>query len=68
MPLSIAELQSQLDALKTAYRAGATSIAYEGKTITYRSVSEMQAAIASLEAELGLSIGKPIRVVTDKGW
>jgi hypothetical protein len=67
MPLSIADLQAQLDSLKTACRQGATSIAYEGKTITYRSVAEMQAAIASL-AELGLSIGKSIRVVADKGW
>jgi hypothetical protein len=51
----IAELLVQLDELKRAYRSGARSIAYEGKSISYGSGDEMRAAIASLEAELGLS-------------
>jgi hypothetical protein len=65
----MADLQLQLDDLKTAYRTGATSISYEGKTISYRSGAEMQAAIASLEAEIAGTV--PVRSIvirSDKGW
>jgi hypothetical protein len=41
--------------LKRAYRSGAHSIQSEGKSVAYASGEEMRAAIASLEAELGLS-------------
>lgn len=53
--MDIAELQAQLAELKRAYWSGARTISYEGKAITYGSGEEMRAAIASLEAELGLS-------------
>jgi hypothetical protein len=64
----MADLQSMLDDLRTAYFSGATSIAYEGKSVAYRSAAEMRAAIIGLERQLG--IVQPTRVVVraDKGW
>jgi hypothetical protein len=64
MPATLA----QLDALKSAYRSGQLTVQYEGKSVTMRSMEEMRAAIASLEAELGMQVGRSIRVITDKGW
>ena len=64
----IADLIAQLDELKRAYRSGARSIQYEGKSITYGSGDEMRAAIASLEAELGLSRPVVGVVRSDKGY
>jgi hypothetical protein len=65
----VASLTSQLDELRAAYRSGAASVQYEGKSVAYRSAADMLAAIRSLEALLGMSTG-PKRVVvrTDKGW
>jgi hypothetical protein len=62
-------MQAQLDALRAAYRSGASSVAYDGKNVAYRSAAEMQAAILSLENLLGQST-QPKRVVvrTHKGW
>jgi hypothetical protein len=59
---------SLLDQLRIAYATGARSIAYEGKTITYGSMEEMRAAIASLEAQLGIVQGKSVVVRSEKGW
>lgn len=59
----------ELESLKSAMRSGALSVSYEGKSVTYRSLAELQSAIAGLERELGLDL-RPRRVVvrTDKGW
>jgi hypothetical protein len=64
-----ASMQGQLDALKAAYRTGASSISYEGKSISYKTGAEMLAAINSLERSLGIDT-RPRRAVvrTDKGW
>ena len=62
-------LQVQLDALKLAYRTGATTISYQGQSISYKSGDEMCAAIASLQAEIAGAV--PIRsfvVRGNKGW
>ena len=61
-------LQSQLDALRAAYFTGATSISYEGKTISHRSGAEMRAAILSLERTLGIAPVTSAIVRSDKGW
>lgn len=49
---NMATLLAQLDALKAARRSGAHRISYGESTIEYRSDTELQAAIASLEAEI----------------
>ena len=63
------DLQGQLDALLAAYRSGASTVSYDGKTVTYRSGAEMQTAIIGLQRALGLTT-TPTRVVMrgDKGW
>ena len=64
-----ATMLAQLDALRAAFRSGASSVAYEGKSVTYRGTADMQAAIRSLERQLGIDT-QPKRVVvrTAKGW
>lgn len=49
------ELLAMLSELQRAYWSGARSVTYEGKTVVYASGDEMRAAIASLQAELGIS-------------
>lgn len=44
--------QFQLDALKAAYASGTTRVTYEGKTIEYRSLAEMEKVMAKIEAEV----------------
>jgi hypothetical protein len=62
-------LQGQLDALLLAYSTGASSVSYDGKTITYRSGPEMQAVIVSLQTQLGLRTTPTVVVMRgDKGW
>jgi len=61
-------LQTQLDSLRAAYFSGATSISYEGKTISYRSGTELRAAIISLERQLGIAPVTSAVVRSDKGW
>ena len=63
-------MEAQLDALRAAYRSGAQSVNYDGKSVTYRSGAEMLAAILSLENALGINTN-PRRVVIrggSKGW
>lgn len=50
-------LQAQLDELKRAYRSGAHSLEYDGRSITYASGEEMRAAIASLQSEIAQITG-----------
>jgi hypothetical protein len=62
-------MQAALDALRAAYRSGATSVSYDGKNVAYRSAADMQAAILSLENQLGQNtIPKRVVVRTNKGW
>lgn len=64
-----AALLRDLEALKAAYRSGASTVAYDGKTITFRDGAEMRAAIASIETELGLATTpKSVVVRSNKGW
>jgi hypothetical protein len=66
---NVATMRTQLDDLPAAYQAGAVTVSYEGKSVTYRSAAEMQAAIRSLERQVGLDT-QPKRVIvrTSKGW
>jgi hypothetical protein len=68
----VTALQVQLEALREAWRTGATEIAYEGKRISYRDAQGMQQAIASLEAEIARATGqgavKQAVIRSSKGW
>ncbi|MDC7707240.1 phage head-tail joining protein [Vogesella indigofera] len=63
---------TQLDALKHALATGERRVSFGDKTVEYRSVEELQAAIRTVEAELardaGRSSKRQIRVTTSKGF
>ncbi len=70
--VTLEEIQTQLDALKSQRASGVARVSYDGKSIEYRGHPEIAEAIRSLEAELkSLSGDKPvrqIRVTTSKGY
>ena len=61
----------ELDALKRAYASGTLRVSYDGKTVDYRSVAEIDRAIEALDREIaaaeGRRIVRQIRVTTAKG-
>lgn len=61
---------TQLDALKRALATGERRVSFGDKTVEYRSVEELQAAIRTVEAEIardaGTSSRRQIRVTTRK--
>lgn len=50
--------QSQLDALKAAYASGVKTVQHDGKSVTYRSLADMERMIERMETALN---GKPRR-------
>jgi hypothetical protein len=62
---------TQLAALQSALASGATSVAFEGRTVTYRSVADLKSAIAEVEAALARTAGTRKRRVlfaSSKGY
>ena len=59
-----------LQALREALASGEHRVTYEGKSIEYRSVADLKAAIAEVEAKLAREAGtrqsRHIRVTTHK--
>lgn len=49
-----AQTQERLDALEEAISQGVTSVSYDGKTVSYRRLSDMERIRDTLRAELGL--------------
>ncbi|WP_054075422.1 phage head-tail joining protein [Comamonas testosteroni] len=62
---------TQLDALKRALATGERRVSFGDKTLEYRSVDELQAAIRTVETEIargtGVSPMRQIRITTSKG-
>ena len=62
---------TQLDALKQALATGERRVTFGDKTVEYRSIEELQAAIRTVEAELARAFAVPvtrqIRLTTQKG-
>ena len=63
---------TQLEALKRALATGERRVSFGDKTVEYRSVEELQAAIRTLETEIARNAGaspkRQIRVTTAKGF
>jgi uncharacterized small protein (DUF1192 family) len=63
--------QADLDRLVRARNSGALRVSYEGKSIEYRSIAELEKAIAAVQAELDAASAEPsarqVRFYTDKG-
>lgn len=73
----MAYTQAHLDALEAALVKGEKRVTFGDKTVEYRSIDELQAAIAAVKRDLfaravdtGLLPGAPrqIRVTTGKGF
>lgn len=64
--------QTQLDALDTAISQGALTLSMNGRTVTYRSLTEMIQLRDTMRAELGIAVNarakaRFITPVTGKG-
>lgn len=59
----MAYTQAQLDAIDEAIISGATSVSYEGKSVTYRSLDDMMRVRALMRQELGLNAGKSTTIL-----
>lgn len=53
----MAYTQTQLDALEAALASGALRVTYDGKTVEYRSIAELKAAIATVTAAIAAAAG-----------
>lgn len=61
---------AQRDALKQAIASGVLRLSYDGKTVEYRSMSELKSALAEVEQGLAKDNGQPvtrqIKIYADK--
>ena len=68
---TIAELKSRREALTAQRSSGVARVSYDGKTVEYRSVAEIDRAIEALDREIATAEGRrfvrQVRVTTDKG-
>ena len=68
--ISMTYTPEHLQALREALSSGEHRVTYEGKSIEYRSVADLKAAIAEVEAtiarESGVAKSRQIRVTTSK--
>lgn len=68
---TLSELYGKREALTTQRASGVARVSYDGKTVEYRSVAEIDRAIEALDREIAAAEGRRIvrqlRVTTDKG-
>ncbi len=68
---TLSDLQSRREALLAARASGVARVTYDGKTVEYRSLAEIDRAIEALEREIAAAEGRRIvrhlRVTTTKG-
>jgi hypothetical protein len=68
---TLAELQARREALAASRATGVARISYDGKTVEYRSLAEIDRAIDVLDREIatleGRRVIRQVRVTTTKG-
>ena len=68
---TITDLRARRDALSAQQSSGVARVSYDGKTVEYRSVAEIDRAIEALDREIAAAEGRRIvrhvRVMTTKG-
>ncbi|WP_274789800.1 phage head-tail joining protein [Roseovarius tolerans] len=68
---TIVDLKSRRDALSAQRSSGVARVSYDGKTVEYRSVVEIDRAIEALDREIAAAEGRRIvrqlRVTSTKG-
>ena len=57
---SIAELKSRREALSASRASGVARVSYDGRTVDYRSMAEIDRAIEALDREIAAAEGRPI--------
>ena len=69
--ITLADLQTRREALAASRASGVARIGYDGKTVEYRSLAEIDRAIDVLDREIaaleGRSFIRQVRVTTSKG-
>ncbi|CUH70182.1 hypothetical protein TL5118_04157 [Thalassovita autumnalis] len=68
---NLATLKLRCDALTSQRASGVARVSYDGKTVDYRSVAEIDRAIEALDREIALAEGRRmvrrVHVMTSKG-
>ena len=68
---TISDLRTRRDALSAQRSSGVARVSYDGKTVDYRSVAEIDRALEALDREIAMLEGRRIvrhvRVMTTKG-
>ena len=68
---ALTELRARREALTAQRSSGVGRVSYDGKTVEYRSVAEIDRAVEALEREIAAAEGRPlvrhVRVTTTKG-
>ena len=68
---TISELRTRREALSTQRASGVARVSYDGKTVDYRSVAEIDRAIEGLDREIatleGRRVVRQVRILTSKG-
>ena len=68
---TVAELKARREALAAARASGVARASYDGRSVDYRSLAEIDRAIETLDREIATAEGRPIvrqvRITTTKG-
>ncbi len=68
---TITDLRTRREALSAQRSSGVARVSYDGKTVDYRSVAEIDRAIEALDRDIaaaeGRRIVRQVRVTTSKG-
>ena len=68
---TITDLRARRETLSAQRSSGVARVSYDGKTVDYRSIAEIDRAIEVLDREIAASEGRKIirqvRVITSKG-
>ena len=68
---TITDLRTRREALSTQRSSGVARVSYDGKSVDYRSVAEIDRAIEALDREIaateGRRIVRQVRITTSKG-
>ncbi len=60
--------ETELDALRRAYAAGTTRVAYDGKSVDYGSADDLLTRIRLIEGEMAGAAGRPRPVAGFAGF
>jgi hypothetical protein len=68
---TISDLKTRREALSAQRSSGVARVSYDGKTVDYRSIAEIDRAIEVLDRDIAAADGRKIirqvRVITSKG-